>query len=82
MDLTATLAATLTTILEPKNIFRFVELILKNKVVLTKYHLTRLLNCGCLSQFGVKWVVNILLITSPIGTIYRECTLFYYMLEF
>ena len=37
MDLTAMLAAILTTILDPKNIFRFVELILKNKVVLTKY---------------------------------------------
>ena len=37
MDLIAMLAATLTAILDPKNIFRFVELILKNKVVLTKY---------------------------------------------
>ena len=44
--------------------------------------MTCLLNCGCLSQFGVKWVVNILLMSSPIGTIYRECTLFYCMLEF
>ena len=33
-------------------------------------------------QFGVNWVVNILLIASPIVTIYREWTLFYYMLEF
>ena len=37
MDLTASLAAILTTVLDPKNIFRFVEVILKNKVVLTKY---------------------------------------------
>ena len=35
-----------------------------------------------MSQFGVKWVVNILSMSSPIGTIYSECTLFYYMLEF
>ena len=37
MDLKAMLAAILPAILDPKNIFRFVELILKNKVVLTKY---------------------------------------------
>ena len=33
MDLTAMLAAILAAILEPKNIFRLVELLLKNKVV-------------------------------------------------
>ena len=37
MDLTAMLAAILAAILDPKNIFRFVELLLKNKVILTKY---------------------------------------------
>ena len=37
MDLTAMLAAILAAILDPKNIFRFAQLILKNKVVLTKY---------------------------------------------
>ena len=37
MDLKAMLAAMLPAILDPKNIFRFVELTLKNKVVLTKY---------------------------------------------
>ena len=37
MDLTAMLAAILTAILDPKNIFTFVKLILKNKAVLTKY---------------------------------------------
>ena len=37
MDLTAMLAAILTAILDPENVFRFVELLLKNKVVLTKY---------------------------------------------
>ena len=37
MDLTGMLAAILTNVLDPKNIFRFVELILKNKVLLTKY---------------------------------------------
>ena len=37
MELTAMLAAILTAILDPKNIFRFIELILKNKVVLAKY---------------------------------------------
>ena len=37
MDLTTMLAAILTAILDPENVFRFVELLLKNKVVLTKY---------------------------------------------
>ena len=37
MDLTAMLATILTAILDPENVFRFVELLLKNKVVLTKY---------------------------------------------
>ena len=37
MDLKAMLVVILSTILDPKNIFRFVELILKNKAVLTKY---------------------------------------------
>ena len=37
MDLKAMLAAILTAILDPENIFRFVELLLKKKVVLTKY---------------------------------------------
>ena len=40
------LAAILAAILNPENIFRFVDLLLKNKVVLTKYQLTCLLNCG------------------------------------
>ena len=37
MDLTAMLAAILAVILDSENIFRFVELLLKNKVVLKKY---------------------------------------------
>ena len=37
MDMTALLAAILTAILDPKNIFRFVELLWKKKVALTKY---------------------------------------------
>ena len=37
MGLTAMFGAILTAILDPKNIFRFVELILKNKDVLTKH---------------------------------------------
>ena len=37
MDLTAMLAAILSVILDSENIFRFVELLLKNKVVLKKY---------------------------------------------
>ena len=36
MDLTAMLVAILAAILKPENIFLFVELLLKNKVVLTK----------------------------------------------
>ena len=52
MDLAAMLAAILKTVLDLKI---FLDLLsLKNKVVLTKYELTYLLNCGCLSQFGVK----------------------------
>ena len=37
VDLTAMLAAILAAIMDPKNIFRFAELLLKNKIVLTKY---------------------------------------------
>ena len=37
MDLTAMLAAILAAILDLENIFGFVEMLLKNKVVLTKY---------------------------------------------
>ena len=43
------------------------------------------LNFFTLSGIGplrVKWVVNILFMSSPIGTIYTEWTLFHYMLEF
>ena len=37
MDLTAILTAILAAILDPENILRFAELLLKNKDVLTKY---------------------------------------------
>ena len=44
----------LAAILDSKNIFRFVELMLIKKVVFAKYYLTCLLDCGCSSQFGVN----------------------------
>ena len=37
MNLTAMFVALVAAILDPKNVFRFFELLLKNKVVLTKY---------------------------------------------
>ena len=53
MVMTAMLVAIVAAILDLENIFRFTELLLKNKVIWTKYPLTSLLNCGYLSPFAV-----------------------------
>ena len=82
MDLTAMLAAILTAILDPENFFRFVELLLKKQSCFDKILIDLFTKLWLFVTVGVKWVINILLMSSPVGTIYRECTLFYYMLEF
>ena len=67
MDLTAMLAAILAAILEPKNIFRLVELLLKNKVVSLMLVVSLLLSSR-------KAFFNVILERWPYWTLHFDLT--------
>ena len=67
MDLTAMLAAILAAILEPKNIFRLVELLLKNKVVSLMLVISLLLSSH-------KAFFNVILERWPYWTLHFDLT--------